>query len=346
MNTTMAATLSGAAASILTVILVPPIRRICTRWRLYDFPGPLKIHSLPIPRLGGIAIALAIAISTALFSLARPSAILAWPFFAALGLIWLTGLTDDLRGLSPAVRIAAQIVAAFLLWRGGWRLPILGPGALGIAALCLFIIIFVNAFNFLDGSDGLASGVACVIALAYIALPRGMETPFGAAIAWTLLGSCAGFLLSNFPPAKIYMGDSGSTVLGFTVAFLGLDFYRVNAPAAPSLFFPILVSALPLLDAALVVLGRLQRRRSPLTGDRFHFYDQLVIRGWSARKVLLASLCISAAFSVISSACLRCSLAHASLIAASSVIALFAWIVRLGSLRAGEEARQVEEARL
>jgi UDP-GlcNAc:undecaprenyl-phosphate GlcNAc-1-phosphate transferase len=347
MNPTAADVLSGSVSLLLVVILVPLIQRACIRWRLFDFPGPLKIHSRPISRLGGIAIALAIFASSLVFT--PQSSILAWPFFAALALIWATGLADDLRSLSPAIRIAAQVAGALFLWRAGWRLPLFGTGtgtgALGFAALCLFIIIFVNAFNFLDGSDGLAAGVAGTIALAYIALPGGMSSKFGSAVAWSLLGASAGFFLFNFPPATIFMGDSGSTALGFAVAFLGLDFYRANSPAGSPLFFPLLVAALPLLDALLAVLRRLQSRGSPFFGDRRHFYDLLLARGWSARNVTFICTAISAAFCAIAWFGLRSSFAHAVLLAAIGIGALFFSMIQLGSLRACEEIPQTDEVR-
>jgi UDP-GlcNAc:undecaprenyl-phosphate/decaprenyl-phosphate GlcNAc-1-phosphate transferase len=340
----------GAVAFVVASLLVPPILWICTRLHIYDSPGPLKIHRVPIPRMGGVAIAVGVAISLALFPLSQRPAIPTWPFFAALALIWIAGLADDLRGLPPAVRIAAQAAAALLLWGAGWRLPLFTTGVASIVALCLFIIFFVNALNFLDGSDGLAAGVACIIAIIYIALPAGRESVFGRAVAWSLLGSCAGFLIFNLPPfAKIFMGDSGSTLLGFVIAFLALDFFRANnsAPAATTVFFPFLVAALPLLDAALAILRRLLSSRTPLSGDRSHFYDLLLLRGWSPRKVLLTSLAISAALSLIATACLHCSFAQVVLISASTLIALFVWIVRLGSLRAGENSsQQIEEGKL
>jgi UDP-GlcNAc:undecaprenyl-phosphate GlcNAc-1-phosphate transferase len=337
--------LPSAMAFILTIILVPPIRGICNRWRLYDLPGPLKIHTVPIPRLGGIAIAFAIAFSTAFSSFLHLSSIPAWPFFAPLALIWTASLVDDLRGLSPGVRIASQVAASVLLWREGWRLPLLGSGFLGAASLCLFVIIFVNAFNFLDGSDGLSASVAGVVAFAYLALPAGMSSQFGSAVAWSLLGACAGFLVFNSPPrAKIFMGETGSTALGFTVAFLALDFLRAASPAPQTLLFPFLVAALPILDAAFAVVRRLQSRNSPFLGDRFHFYDHLLSRDWSARKVLLACIGITIALSVMASICLRCSAAAAVCLAGLSVAALIVWIVRLGTLQSNEESPQTEES--
>src|ERR1700689_3379804 len=123
----------------------------------------------------------------------------------------------------PPFRLLAQIGGALLLYFGGWRLPFSSSAALAIVAQCLFVIVFVNAFNFLDGADGLAAGITAVVALRDGAMPGVGVRVLGFAVAWSLGGACVGFLVFNFPPAKIFMGDSGSTVLGFSAAFLGLD---------------------------------------------------------------------------------------------------------------------------
>ena len=253
------------------VALVPLVRRLCFRWGIFDPPGHLKIHSEPIPRLGGVAIACALIAGIAATSRGADGSALF--LVAALGLVWLTGLIDDLRGLAPFFRLLAQIGAALLLYAGGWRMAVFSSGAFGIFAQCLFVILFVNAFNFLDGVDGLASGITAVIALGYALMPGAALSAFGHAVAWSLAGACAGFLFFNFPPAKIFMGDLGSTVLGFSVAFLGLDFMEARGAggATGSLLFPFLIAALPILDALLVVARRVARGKSPLQADREHF---------------------------------------------------------------------------
>jgi UDP-GlcNAc:undecaprenyl-phosphate/decaprenyl-phosphate GlcNAc-1-phosphate transferase len=109
---------------------------------------------------------------------------------------------------------------------------VLSSSAFAIFAQCLFLILFVNAFNFLDGVNGLAAGITAVIALGYALVPGAALSAFGGAVAWSLLGASAGFLFFNFPPAKIFIGDSGSTVLGFSVAILGLDFIGGGVRAA------------------------------------------------------------------------------------------------------------------
>jgi UDP-GlcNAc:undecaprenyl-phosphate/decaprenyl-phosphate GlcNAc-1-phosphate transferase len=150
----------------------------------------------------------------------------------------------------------------------------------------------VFALSFLDGADGLTAGVTGIIALGYLIFAGTVLGVVGHALAFSLLGACLGFLLFNFPPAKIFMGDSGGEVLGFSVAFRSLDFITTKGATAavPSLMFPILAAALPLFDALLAILRRVESGRSPFDGDRRHFYDLLLSAGWSPRRVALSYL--------------------------------------------------------
>jgi UDP-GlcNAc:undecaprenyl-phosphate GlcNAc-1-phosphate transferase len=279
--------------------MVPLIRRLCIRWGILDAPGHLKIHREPIPRLGGVAIACALfaGIAVALRS-ASGGALF---FAAALALVWLAGFIDDLRELAPSFRLLAQIGGAVLLYAGGWRVASFSSGAFGIFVQCLFVILFVNAFNFLDGVDGLAAGITAAIALGYALAPGAALSALGYAVAWSLLGACTGFLFFNFPPAKIFMGDSGSMVLGFGVAFLGLDLVSGHSDGrvANSLLFSFLIAALPLLDAVLVVTRRVARGQSPFRGDRGHFYDFLLAGGWTARRVAISYYFLTGLFGVV-----------------------------------------------
>ncbi len=323
--------LAGAIAFLFTAGLVPIIIALCARWRLFDAPGPLKIHSVPIPRLGGVAIALAICAAT-LFS--DPHwATRAWPFFGALALVWAAGLADDLRGVLRVIRLVAQFAAGAVLWRYGWRLPVLGSGALNLIATALFVAGFANVTNFIDGMDGLAAGVVGIIAAAYLALPGALMGPFATVVAWSLLGSCAGFLFFNFPEARIFMGDNGSTALGFGVAFLGLDVYHSRPISGSLLAFPLLIASLPLLDAVLAMVRRLRNHRSAFTGDRFHVYDQLSNRRWSVRRIVLALYCVTAAFAAIGLFGVRSESPQFWAVAAISVGLFVCVAIRLGSLR-------------
>ena len=324
---------AGLIAFLAVLLLVPPVKIFCAQFRLYDLPGPLKIHSRPIPRLGGVAIALALILGVAAVRL--PVGRSAWFLLLAAILVWMSGLVDDVRGLHPAIRLIAQLIAGFLLVHAGWTLPLWGNATLDAAASCLYVVLFINAFNFLDGADGITAGVAAMIAIGYIGLPNAAENALGHTIAWSLLGACAGFLLFNFPPAKMFMG-SGSSALGFAIAFLGLAFCRERSPVQsplPLLLFSVLVAGLPLVDAVLAVLRRIRHRASPFCGDRRHFYDLLLAHRWTARQVALTCYALTAGLVMAGWTTMRLRFPEAIVAGALSGIAMLVTSVRMGALR-------------
>jgi UDP-GlcNAc:undecaprenyl-phosphate/decaprenyl-phosphate GlcNAc-1-phosphate transferase len=279
--------LAALTAALFCLTTLPAIRSVAIRFRLYDWAGPLKIHTKPIPRLGGIALIGSVVLGAGLeWGRLSPSTS---HFFLGLLVVWLAGLIDDLRGLAWPWRLAAQLAGGLLLSLGHWRLLFTGNAFFDCAATCLFVAVFTNAFNFLDGADGVAAGIAAVIGLGYVALyGYPMVTP-GGVVAWALVGGSIGFLFFNFPPATIFMGDAGSNGLGFTVAFLGLDFCRVHHAMGSRLLLPIVFAGIPLFDMVLAIWRRLWEGDSPFLGDRRHFYDLLLQRGWSARRVAFSA---------------------------------------------------------
>jgi len=289
---------AGIIAFVCVLASAPVVGAICSRWNLFDRPGPLKIHAHPIPRLGGVAIAIGIVVATTIEAHANREMLL---WLAAYGIIWLSGFVDDIRGLPPLARLAAQLSSGLVLWLGGWRLPLAVPAWASLALICGVIVLFVNAFNFLDGSDGLAAGATAIIAAAYIALayigagPPRAET-LGLIVAWALFGTCTGFLSRNLPPARLFMGDAGSVGLGFCVAFLGIELLSraSGQPNGMRWLFPLLVATVPILDGIVVVLRRVKQGRSAFQGDRFHYYDLLMARGWCARTVALGTYAVTA----------------------------------------------------
>jgi UDP-GlcNAc:undecaprenyl-phosphate/decaprenyl-phosphate GlcNAc-1-phosphate transferase len=326
-------TIAFAVALGCVVALVPVIGRICARWGIFDQPGHLKIHREPIPRLGGVAIAcgLVAGVVSAVHG-ARSGAV----FFAAtFGLVWLAGFVDDLRGLPPAFRLLAQIAGALLLYAGGWRVTLSSSVPFAIVAQCLYVILFVNAFNFLDGADGLAAGITGVIALGYAVIAGYALSAYGQAVVWSLLGACIGFVVFNFPPAKIFMGDSGSTVLGFSVAFLGLDFIAAHRDvgATRARLFVLLIASLPLLDALVVVLRRVMKGKSAFRGDRGHFYDYLMGAGWQARTIAIASYLLTAFLALMGWLVTQGSWKNPVLLATGLLAALLLAVFWLGALR-------------
>jgi UDP-GlcNAc:undecaprenyl-phosphate/decaprenyl-phosphate GlcNAc-1-phosphate transferase len=288
-----------AVTFFICVIAVPLFGALAGFLGLNDAPGPLKIHTRPIPRTGGIGTM--IALVTGLLVAGALNLPGAWSFVVALAAVWLIGLIDDRQGLSVYVRLITEAGAVFLLWRGGWRLPMFENPVLSFVATALFVIFFINAFNMLDGADGLTAGVTGIIAIGYILPGWVPHSSIAGLVASGLLASCAGFLLFNFPPAKLFLGDSGSTTLGFIVACLTLDSYR-GAPLTASIFMaPLILAGLPLCDAGITIVRRLSAGRSPFVGDRGHLYDLLLQRSWRPQAVA----CV---YYVLTALLLSCSL--------------------------------------
>ena len=179
-----------------------------------------------------------------------------------------------------------------------------------------------------------------IIAVAYAAFPGGANNLLASGIALILAGTCGGLLVYNFPPAKIFCGDCGSNALGFVVAFLALDFWRFQPLTAPTLLFPFLLSALPLLDAALAVIRRWRRHTSPLEGDRSHTYDLLLARGFSPVQVALLCYVVAIFLAGVSWKERVMSPAQACLVTALIFAALAVVEVWLGSLKGGQTDRR------
>ena len=322
---------NGLAAFLVCAGTLPVVRSLATRWNLHDHPGELKIHAVPTPRLGGVSMGLAF---LAGLSIGAPGLFLqAWGIYLAVFLLWGTSLIDDLKSLPPATRLVVHCIAGLLVARTQWGLTLTGNPVLDAALTCIFVMIFVNAFNFFDGADGLASGGAAIASLGYVLMYTSRAPSVGAAVAWSVLGTCLGFLLFNFPPAKIFMGDSGSTVLGFLMAFLGLDFYRVHHAVGTHLLLPLVFAGIPLLDLLLAVFRRLKKRVSPFAGDRQHYYDLLQQRGWAARPIAIGSYLATTVLILLGLLCDRLNPGLAFAALSLTFASLFLTAVRLGSLR-------------
>ena len=285
--------LLGFAASAIGVWCV---RKISIRAGLYDPPGPLKIHTGPIPRIGGVGIFLGFLVAAASSHSTFSSNDLL--LLAAMVLIWAAGLADDLRELSPALRFVLQCMAGLMVYGSGLGLASRGSSLAGAAVSCLVVVAYINAFNFLDGSDGLAGGIAAVIGLGFSAL--GHNDPALVIAGLALAAAALGFLVFNFPPARIFMGDSGSTILGFVIALLVLRYAGAGTTfSAQRLGSALVLLALPTGDFIFAILRRLWRRQSPWIGDRSHFFDLLLQRGWSPKRVALCSYAITVALGAV-----------------------------------------------
>jgi UDP-GlcNAc:undecaprenyl-phosphate/decaprenyl-phosphate GlcNAc-1-phosphate transferase len=266
-------------------LLTPVVCRVAIRHGCYDMPGELKIHSAPIPRLGGIALMAGMLVN-ALFAPSDPRP--AGAVVMILGVVWAIGLLDDLKGTSPYLRLAVDFGCGAAFWRLGWKLQWFSNPYLDFLSTVAFLTFAINSMNMLDGMDGLALTVSGVASIGFIVLFSGQPIGFVSGLAWSLAAVCAAMFLYNRPPAQIFIGDSGSTLLGAALAFLALDWARTDR-ATHSIVVPLLFVGLPLADAFAAVIRRLRVRKSPFYGDRRHFYDLLLRRGWSVPQILALS---------------------------------------------------------
>ena len=298
----------GSLAS--TLVLIPVMIRIARKVDFLDHPGPRKIHTEPVPYGGGIVVAAAVLISCLVASRhGLPAAPKSFPYVVyALGslVILVLGLVDDRRKLSAGFKLAVQTIVAAGVAVGGARLRRFDiPFALSGAVTVLWIRAVTNAFNLLDHMDGLSSGVALLAGAAFLVVALQTGQPLIAAMIVPLLGACAGFLLFNFPPAKIFLGDAGSLFIGFWLSCLTISFtfYVKNTPRYElyTYFVPLAILAVPLFDTASVVIIRLLRRKPIFEGDTNHLAHRLTALGMSRRGAVLTvyALTLTAGLSAV-----------------------------------------------
>jgi len=258
-------------------------------------PQKIKIHQKPIPFLGGLAMFLAFSIL--FFALSCFYEFFDWKIggilFAAF-LIFFVGFFDDLKWknyfVKPKIKlfflILFSFLAALILTKAGIKIQFLESIIAGFILTFFYILALINVIDFQDGIDGLAGGMTVISLLGFIviSLSGGNLLPF--LISLILLGAVLGFLIFNFPPASIFMGDSGAYFLGFFLAVLAIFFSQPHNIF--SIFGPILIIGLPIFDTAYVIIKRVLEKKSPIVGDRDHFYDVLHFKkGFSVKKTLL-----------------------------------------------------------
>ncbi|HTW05922.1 MAG TPA: MraY family glycosyltransferase [Acidimicrobiales bacterium] len=275
--------LAGALA--LSFVLVPIAVSVAVRHGWLDRPGPAKSHREAVPYLGGAAIVVSFAAVVVIGNAVDPppSGLPQLIGFLGLGaLLACVGLVDDLSGgLSPWLRLALEVVAGIAVWAMGSDAHLAGvPKPVDALISILWVVGITNAFNLLDNMDGLSAGTAGIAALAIFGVSALQHRYLVSALALALAGCAAGFLRSNFHPAKIYMGDAGSLFLGFVLAVLLLKL-RANAPTRVPVAVILTIPGLALFDTSLVVVTRIARRTSPFRGGQDHTSHRLVRLGLS-----------------------------------------------------------------
>jgi len=272
----------GLATLTLTLVLVPGALWAARRWDFLDRPSDIKAHSSPIPYLGGAAILVAFTAVVLGAALLRPADSSLHQLEILLGMamvLSLMGLFDDLRGLSPWIRLAVEVAAGIGVWASGSSVALsFLPGPVNVVITVMWVVGVTNAFNLLDNMDGLSAGVAAIASLSFFALSLVYGQFLLATLSIALAGCAAGFLRHNFHPARIYMGDAGSLFLGFLLSVIALRL-RILPGNQVSFLVPVVVLGVALFDTALVTVNRLVSRRGVLSGGVDHTSHRLVFIG-------------------------------------------------------------------
>lgn len=281
----------------VTAVSIPGIRRLAISLGFVDAPAQRKMHSTPIPLMGGVAIYLGAILALALFSNRVAQSITG--VLLALSIVALVGLIDDRVGLPAWAKLGGQFISFLVLLYYGIYVQLPIPELANYAITFIWLAGISNAINFLDNMDGLSAGVSAVAASFMLLLAVINEQILVSALAAALLGSCLGFLRYNFRPAQIFMGDAGSLFLGFSLAILGLQLrFPENVPVV-TWMVPVLILGLPIFDTTLVVFSRIRRGVSPNTAGKDHTSHRLVARGFSQREAVLFLYLVSGVFGLI-----------------------------------------------
>ena len=307
----------SAAAAFATTLASLPLWRIgCRRIGLVDEPGERKIHLTPIPLAGGLAlltgllVPLAVAAAAAQFhwlgglagdrlayGFERRAGQLAAIFGGAIGMTFL-GWLDDRHELRPALKFAGQVLVAGLVAASGVRITLFVPNVIfSFAITLLWIVTVTNALNFLDNMNGLCAGLGVMAAAIFGVKAALLDQYLVASIAFLATGALLGFLPFNFPRASVFLGDSGSHLIGFLLAVLAIlpHFHSTRHPRPLAVVTPLLVLAVPLADLVWVVLLRWWLGRPFYVGDTNHISHRLVRRGLSPVQAVLLIWAVAAA---------------------------------------------------
>jgi UDP-GlcNAc:undecaprenyl-phosphate/decaprenyl-phosphate GlcNAc-1-phosphate transferase len=341
---------------LFSFVLTRYVRDFASRRGWVAVPSQERhLHSTPLPRLGGVAIFIS-------FSLGMLAAAFIASYIPYLhsavslktqltilvpaSLVFLLGVYDDLYSVGPYVKFAVQALAATMLFMGGLRIlniPVLFgnhqlPWFLGLPLTILWVLAITNAFNLIDGLDGLAAGSALFSTLVafVVALLNGYSLVTVMTIA--LAGAILGFLRYNFNPATIFLGDSGSLFIGFLLSALALAGAQ-KAPTIVAVAIPVVSFGLPILETSLSILRRLISGRPVFTADREHIHHKLLQHGLTHRQVVIVLYAVSAVFALLSLFLLWPTGSSLGLVLAVLGIGIWIGVQRLGYLELGELGR-------
>ena len=290
---------------VLAAIFLPRLTHIASRIGLVDMPDRRKTHAGAKPLVGGLGMAMALAVTCLVFV---PLANLRG-FYAGFVLLVIIGFLDDFRELKYGGKFIAQIFAAlFMVYFSNMLLVsfgnLIGTGTIHFGIMAVPLTIFctvgvINAFNMVDGLDGLAGGIALVAFLTFAVLSYLNAQPDLALLAIAFSGALVGFLWYNRPPSRLFMGDAGSMSIGFALAFFSLAVtQKTGGSVSPAT--PLLILAVPICDTIRIIFDRLLRGRSPFAADNQHLHHLLIRFGFNHKRTALIIIGLSAAFALFS----------------------------------------------
>lgn len=291
---------------LLSLLLTPIIKKIAIHVNALDYPNERKIHKKPMPRLGGLAIYLSFIIGYAIFGQVNTQMLSI--LIGGFALI-ITGMIDDINPIKARYKLIAQVFAAIFVVIYGeiyfTEISFLGMRLfvnkyISYAISSLFIVAITNAINLIDGLDGLATGISSIYfaTIAIIALLLNKIGGLDIILSVIMLGATLGFLPYNFPPAKIFMGDTGSLFLGYMIAIIALLGFKVTT--ITSLVVPLCILAIPLFDTIFAILRRLIKHENIGKADKEHFHHQLLKLKYSPTASILIIYFIDILFAIVS----------------------------------------------
>ncbi len=287
---------------VVTMAWLPMLVRMANRWRIIDHPGARKVHSVPVPRVGGIAMASGVLIAALVTMRLQPADI--W-FLVAAGVLIVFGVVDDRFDLDYRIKLLGQVLSVgIVMVAGDVRVQTIAlddrlwlPEWLSLPLTALFLLGVTNAVNLADGLDGLAGGTTflclCAVALLSSVGVSGSSTAFALAFA----GAVLGFLRFNTYPATVFMGDAGSQLLGFSIGVLSIRATQ-SISTEISAAVPILLLAVPILDTLSVMVQRVGEGRSPFSSDKNHIHHKLLALGFDHHEAVMVIYVVQGALFV------------------------------------------------
>lgn len=303
---------------IISLFITPVVKILAVKIGAIDKPNERKVHKKLMPRMGGLAIFISFIIGVALFP---PDLIDVWPIFLGATIIIVLGILDDIFNLSARVKFLGQIVAALLPVLAGIQIEfittpdgtIIEFGYLAIPLTVFWIVAITNAINLIDGLDGLAAGVSSIALISISTLAFSLGNVTATFIGILLLGSTLGFLVYNFYPAKIFMGDTGSLFLGYMISITAILGFTKSATVL-SLIIPIIILAIPIMDTTFAIIRRIINGKPLTAPDKYHLHHCLIRLGFTHRQSVVLIYLLSGLFSLAAVIFTRSTIWGASLL--------------------------------